>query len=180
MFTLDFETEKIVEGTSPLPVGVAIKENDSPGKYLSWGHPIENNCTVEEAKKIISSVFENEHNEVVMHNAKFDIRVAMERLGVEIKAKIHDTMILSFLAYPYEAKLSLKHLASKYLGIPPQAQDDLREWLIENVREANEKNFGEYISLAPGSVVGRYAVMDVDMTYSLYSSLIKEVLKDEE
>lgn len=182
MYTLDFETEKIIdgEGISPAPVGVAIKEDDEPGEYFAWGHPEGNNCAIDEAKEIIRAIFEDEENEVVMHNAKFDIRVAMDHLETKIKAKIHDTMILSFLVYPYEPKLSLKHLAEKYLGIPPQEQYNLREWIVENVPRANEKNFGEYISLAPASIVGRYAVMDVDMTYSLYLSLMKEVSEDEE
>ena len=39
LLTLDFETHKIVSGSAlpPKPVGLAIKENDGPGKYYAWG-----------------------------------------------------------------------------------------------------------------------------------------------
>jgi DNA polymerase-1 len=107
-------------------------------------------------------------NVVLCHNSKFDLRVALEHLGVPIPhyTLIVDTMIMAYLIDPREASLGLKELAEKYCGIKPDEQKDLHDWIRKNVSTA--KNAGAYIYKAPGDLVGKYAEADTDMTYELY------------
>lgn len=173
MHTLDFETEKIENKspTAPIPVGVSIKVDDAPSHYYAWGHPTNNNCSFEDGMIAVGEVMTNPDYEVIMHNAKFDVRVAMEAFNIPILAKIHDTMIMAFLAYPHEESLALKYLAEKYLNMPPDDQANLRDWLVANVKGCTAKNWGAYISYSPGDICAPYAESDTDMTYNLYLAL---------
>jgi len=174
---IDFETEAIESGSdkSPVPVGVAVKYDDMAGWYYAWNHPTNNNSSFNSAKKVLTSIWEN-CSEILCHNSKFDIRVAMEHFGLEYPhGKVHDTLFLAYLHDPREKSLRLKDLADKYLNMPPDEQEELRDWLVANVKKATAKNFGAHISLAPGDLVGRYAVGDVDRSYKLYQYFKKEL-----
>lgn len=172
IYTIDFETESIVNGspTMPIPVGVSIKYNDEPSHYYAWGHPTENNYTEMQVTSILSDIFYDEDSKILCHNAKFDIRVAMEHFGLPYPepSRIMDTMIMAYLLNPREKSLSLKPLTSKYCGMPPEEQDELHNWIIKNV-PGSKSEPGAFIYLAPGKLVGRYAESDTDRTFILYN-----------
>lgn len=170
MYTIDFETKAIQDGSksSPKPVGVAIKHNDEESKYVSWGHPSENNSTFSDARHQLQEIW-NSDEEVLCHHIKFDLRICMEWFSLPWPEKPHDTMYQAFLHNPRDASLGLKQLAKKYLNMAPEEQDELKEWIIENVTGARPTNWGAYISDAPGDLAGKYAVGDVDRTYGLYN-----------
>lgn len=174
MWTIDFETEKIIEGSgkTPKPVGVSIKYKNEPSKYYSWGHLIGNNCTFEQAKERLMYVY-NSNQPIICHNSKFDLRICLEHFNLSIPEpdRIVDTMIMAYLIDPREDSLALKDLAVKYCGMPPDDQKALHDWIIRNIPEA-KKNPGAYISKAPGQLVGKYAESDTDMTYALYHTLL--------
>ena len=176
ILTLDVETEAIVNGAAKNPkiVGVALKEDDQDGYYLSWGHPTNNNCTFEEAKKHLQDTIPMAKG-VLNHNAKYDARCILETFGINYLGVVHDTLFLAYINDPREKSLRLKDLADKYLNMPPDEQEELRDWLVANVKKATAKNFGAHISLAPGDLVGRYAVGDVTRTYGLYQYFKKEL-----
>lgn len=161
--TVDFETKGILQRPQypPLPVGAAVEVPGETPYYLSWGHPIENNCTFKEAKKDLKSIYRK--LPIIYHNAKFDMDVGKEHMGLWPEKGYHDTMILAFLYNPHSTSLSLKPLAEKLLDMPPDEQDELREWIITNIPEAKKKKstWGAYISEAPGKLVGKYAKGDV-------------------
>jgi len=168
MITVDFETEAI-QGNPilhpPRPVGVAIN-NLGDSEYLV-GEEMVDAC-----KRIWHS-----ENDLLFHNAPFDLSVARTHLGLEFPSweRIHDTMYLVYLKNPHADSLSLKPSAEHYLGLPPQDQDNLRDWILANVKKATSKNWGAFICEAPFELVKPYAISDVVMTRGLYDNLKNEI-----
>lgn len=184
IITLDYET-KAIRGNpvyrAPSPVGLAVWVQGSPPTYLAWGHPTGNNITrakgLEYAKRVI---FESRRN-LLFHNAPFDLSVTDCALGVGWKYedwhRMHDTQYLIFLDDPYSDTLSLKPSAARYLGMPPEEQDELKMWILRHVPEATEKDWGGFISEAPGDLVGKYAIGDVVRTYKLFELLYFRIVE---
>jgi len=169
---VDFETDAILPRPDypPKPVGVAITF-EGKKKYYAWGHPDGNNCTKREAEKVLREVYRQAKEiPVVFHNAKFDMEVAHVHFGLPMleQHQFEDTMILAFLHDPRDTTFALKLLARQYLGMDPLEQDAVRDWIIANVPHATEKNYGEHIAKAPGKLVGKYAIGDVDRTGKLF------------
>lgn len=182
MITFDFETKAIepYPNYPPEPVGVALKYDDLPSVYLSWGHPTENNCTFEAAKVILAEVYESGH-ELLAHHARFDMAVAEKFFGWKWPqaTTVHDTMYLIFLNNPLQKSLSLKPSAELLLGWPPEEQEAVRNWLIlHGVVPSNKKDWGEKISEAPGDLVGRYAAGDTDRTKALFDLLYPKIIAE--
>lgn len=183
IITLDYETKKIdgnVISRPPNPVGLAVWVQGSEPRYLAWGHPTRNNITREEglkyARKVVTS-----NRPLLFHNAPFDLSVTNGALGSVWSysdwARFHDTQYLVFLDDPYASTLSLKPSAERYLGMPPDEQTELKHWILQHVPEANEGDWGAYISEAPGDLVGRYAIGDVVRTYKLFAHLYPRIVE---
>lgn len=181
MHPFDFETAAIESRPNypPAPVGVAIGNGKGYG-YLAWGHPKANNCSVVDGVDALENIW---LEELLCHNAAFDIAVACEKFGLSLPdgKQINDTMIMAFLLEPY-GELSLKPLATRYLGMPPEEQDAVRNWLktfhkMETGRAPTDKQCGALICLAPGDVVGPYACGDTERTMKLFKHF-KPLLKD--
>jgi DNA polymerase-1 len=176
--TVDFETKKIESRPKypPEPVGVAIRMPGGKSEYLAWGHPVGNNCDVATARMKLRDAYQHR---VLFHNASFDMDVAECYFGMKPPSVFDDSMYLAFLSNPYERQLKLKTLADKYLGLPPEEQDDLRDWILANVPGArrSKTKWGEHIAEAPVSLVAPYAIGDVDRTYGLYRKLRPEIEK---
>jgi len=177
--TLDFETRPI--GPRPLdypprPVGLAIRWPGGITEYLAWGHPDGNNATEEEAKRAWVKACEGQ---VLFHNAAFDIEVATKWWGMPWPRRWDDTLFMLFLSDPYAPNFSLKPSAERILGADwkPEEQDAVRDWILANVGSATKKNFGAYISLAPVSLVGPYAIGDVERTFALYQHLHPTIME---
>jgi DNA polymerase I-like protein with 3'-5' exonuclease and polymerase domains len=170
LHALDFESEAIDDRPNfpPLPVGLAHYDG-TDAIYLAWGHPIQNNCKVQDAINYAKEVIENEDNELVFHNAPFDCSIFEEKFNIKIPwERVHDTMLQAFLLDPY-GELSLKPLADKYLGMPPTEQDMLEAWIVQaGYARAGSKTWGAHISKTPGNLCGRYACGDVIRTLHLY------------
>lgn len=180
VITIDFETHPIDGNTSvnpPKPVGVAIKKGKNKGKYYAWGHPTKNNCTYDQARAALAAVWDEE---LLFHNGKFDVSVAVAHMGLPFPdwERIHDTMYLLFFNDPYSDNLSLKPNSEKLLGLPPDEQDALTDWIMEHTPCESRKQAGAWIWAAPGDLVGKYAIGDVDRTYGLYTLLWPTVVKN--
>jgi DNA polymerase-1 len=182
---VDFETEGIEGRPSypPKPVGVAILWPGKAPVYLAWGHPVENNCTNEQARQVLARVWEHEAG-VLFHNAKFDLDVAEVHFDLALPSwqRFHDTMFLLFLNHPHAADLALKPSAERLLGLAPEERDAVADWLVEHqpLRERgvkisralkSEHYWGKYICLAPAGLVGTYAIGDVERTAALFELL---------
>lgn len=186
--TIDFETFGI-EGRPkhpPLPVGVSIKQPGRKARYLAWGHPVENNCTWDEAAAALEEAYQCKDG-VLFQNGKFDVDVAEVHFGLTVPTwhKIHDTMFLLFLDDPHQKELGLKEASERLLDWPAEEQDTVGEWLIANQpipgikisrSKSSEHHFGRYIAFAPGKLVGKYANGDADRTESLFKLLWKRVV----
>ncbi len=179
MYVIDFETEEIVfgSGLAPKPVGVSIGVRGDPTshKYYGFGHPTGNNCTEAEAKAALAAVWKPGN---LFHHGKFDQAVAIEHWGFEWQDEYDDTMYLIYLYDPTAVTVSLKPSAERILGLPPDEQTAVRDWLVKhNVVLASSKNWGGSISKAPGDLVGTYAIGDTIRTDALFERLYDTVLQ---
>lgn len=177
--SIDFETEAIEKRPSypPKPVGVAIQHNGQR-RYLSFGHPQGNNSSFSEAARLVKEMMREP--EPRFHNGIFDIDVAYTWMGVAPPQRFHDSLYLAFLLDPDADSLGLKPLAQKWLGLPPTERDRVRDWLLKNrpdlfKTKRDQNKWSQYISLAPGDVVGPYAMGDVKRTDQLVNKMLKEV-----
>lgn len=170
----DFETDAIEDRPAypPRPVGVAILQGNHR-QYFAWGHPTENNCRRADAVKALRLLYRT--TEVVFHHAAFDLEVGEVHLGLKPPTVWHDTEFLAYLVDPRSESLALKKLAEVWLGMPPDEQTALREWIEANVEIETGKKWGAYIAEAPGKLVGRYAIGDVVRTIRLFRKLHPQV-----
>lgn len=187
---LDFETYAILPRPEypPKPVGVAIKRPGCAAKYYAWGHPTGNNCTFAEAKRELKKAVSGKAP-LLFHNAKFDIDVMEQHMGIKAPAwdKVHDTLFLLFLDDPHADNLSLKPSAERLLGLAPSERDAVGSWLTRhqpiagirmNDKPKGKNYYGKYIAYAPGGLVGAYAIGDIDRTEALFNLLHAKILKD--
>jgi len=192
---LDFETEKIRPRPEypPEPVGVALLHIGHTARYLAWGHPSGNNCSKEEAQRVLSHLWADPEIHFIFHNASFDLSVAYERLGFPPLPwhRVHDTMFLLFLHDPHMRKLGLKPASEALLDWPPEEQDEVFDWIYKYRKEiladygqpgdkitrakSGANSPAGWISKAPGGLVGKYAVGDVDRTDALFRTLLPEI-----
>jgi DNA polymerase-1 len=180
---IDFETLGIESRPfyPPHPVGVSIKYPGKKPRYYAFGHPTGNNCQFGEAREAVRKAYENPDG-VLFQNGKFDVDVADVHMGLPVPhwTKIHDTLFLIFLDDPNQMELGLKPAAERLLGMPPDEQDAVADWLVSNqpvpgVKISKAKNsdhyFGRYIAYAPGDLVGDYADGDVIRTDEIFKLL---------
>ena len=171
--TIDFETEGIVGNplvNPPRPVGVSIKVGDRPSVYAHGG--------LDTLANALEIVWHGDHP-LIFHNAPFDVSVAAGWLGLPAPhwSRVHDTVFLVYLHNPHAKVLALKPSAERILGIDPEERDELREWVMANVKGATTKTWGAYICKAPVELVAPYAEADTDLTYGLYQHLKDKVPK---
>ena len=182
---VDFETKPVggyrPDEYPPKPVGVSIqKPGDRKARYWAFGHPEGNNCTEAEAKAELARVWQSKWS-VLCHHGKFDHDVAETHWKFKPLdwRRQHDTVFLLALDDPYAPDFRLKSSAERILGMPPEERDAIREWAIENrLMPKNRKEAGEFIHLAPGGLVGRYADGDVTRTKRLFDLKMPEILKN--
>lgn len=193
--TIDFETFAIGPRPHypPLPVGVSIKRWGQKARYYAWGHPSGNNCSFGEAQQALAEVYSACPGvPLLFQNGKFDVDVANVHMGMPIPdwTNIHDTLFLLFLDDPDQLELGLKPSAERLLGLKPEEQDLVGDWLrkhqplkFQGLRITEGKKgdhyFGRYIAYAPGDLVGKYANGDVERTERLFKLLYPKTVERE-
>ena len=163
-------------GLAPVPVGVSILVPGAPNAYLAWGHPGANPYTHGYARTCLAMVWDRP---LVFHNAKFDIGVAMQHMGLPWPKRFDDTQIEAYLVDPLAKALKLKELAHRWLRMPPEERDAVFLWLKENFtgpflpdhKVITTTNAGAYIGYAPYEVVAPYAMGDTARTLGLHELL---------
>lgn len=190
---VDFETLAIQwrPRYPPPPVGVSIKLPGKKSRYYAWGHPSGgNNCSFGEGQAALRTAWRSPDG-VCFHSSKFDYDVALTHMEMpELPSQAtHDTLYLLYLVDPHARTLELKPAAEKQLGLPPNEQEAVRDWLMEHQPlrrygvkigkgKQSDHPWGAYISLAPGDLVGRYAEGDTDRTGALFDLLYPKVVAD--
>lgn len=172
---LDIESTKIIKGApvhAAVPVGVALGIPQADGStqrvYLAWGHPEGNNCTKEQAREVLAKYWDEifiTHNGLI-----FDIPVLAYHFDLPERDPLltHDTLFSSYLNNPHARSLSLKDLANDWLGIAPDEQQEMYDWIVANVPGAKRSEAGAYISETPVSMSGPYAIGDIYRTRELH------------
>jgi DNA polymerase I-like protein with 3'-5' exonuclease and polymerase domains len=186
--TVDFETHGIEKRPEfpPKPVGVSIRLPGKKSKYFAWGHPEGNNCTQKDAVNALKTIWRPGKG-ILFFNGKFDVDVAETHLGLPRLPDLdmHDAMFMMFLRDPHSRELGLKPLAERYLGAPPDEQDELKAWVMAHKKELEAKfgkftpkEWGKHIAQAPGQLVGKYARGDTDRTWDLFKYAWNWVIND--
>lgn len=192
--TIDFETRPIMPRPEypPIPVGFSImRPGEKKSQYYAWGHPTRNNCTKAEGQRVLKAAWKS--GPLLFQNDKFDVDVAETHMGcprITDPLLMHDTMFLLFLHDPHASNLSLKPSAERILGMPPTEALNVAHWLIEHQEELKREgllpltekritlsNYGKWICLAPGDLVGKYADGDVLRTYKVYRKLMPKIIE---
>ncbi len=181
--TVDFETKPIKARPEypPEPVGVALWTPGKRPEYLSWGHAGGgNNSTKAKAAKRLRVEWRS-NRRLLFHNAKFDLDVAETFFDLTLPTADRwlDSMFEAFLYDPNEQDLQLKSLAHSHLGMPPDEQDDVRDWLYAHIKgmKRRKKAWAAHIWLAPGNVVAPYAKGDVIRTRKLHDYFMPWILE---
>ena len=112
---------------------------------------------------ILRPLFEDETIAKIGQNIKFDLMV-LAHLGVEIKGRLLDTMILHYLIDP-ESRHNMNALALRYLNYKPIE--------IETLIGKGAKQLT--MDMVPLDRVKEYAAEDADITLSLKLALMPEV-----
>src|SRR3546814_17415200 len=96
--------------------------------------------------------------EWLTHNGlTFDVPVAEHHFGLPKRDPMltHDTLFMAYLHNPHARSLSLKDLANDWLGIPPEEQQEMYDWIMKNTDCPSRKTCGAYISAVPRSEARR-------------------------
>jgi DNA polymerase I-like protein with 3'-5' exonuclease and polymerase domains len=174
---IDFESMAIRPRPDypPEPVGVAIWWPGRKPYYLAWGHVGHKNPnTKKQGKKHLARAFRS-GLPLVFHNAKFDLCVAIKKMGMKLPPwfRIHDTMWMLFLQDPRLPSFELKPNAERLLKESPEERDAVHTWLITHQpvpgikiskSKESEHYAGAYIAYAPPDLVAKYAIGDVRRT----------------
>jgi len=173
---IDFETEAIVDGTgkAPKPVGVSIWLPGEQPKYMAWGHPEGNNCEEGEAMNAVDRVWQEEP---VFNNSKFNIGVAEHNWRFPRPKRYHDTMFQIYLHNPLAKTTSLKPSAHTILGIPPEEQDKVKDYVLAQGWTRKPSEAGAFISKCPVSLIEPYANGDTWRTGLLHNRLHDEIIE---
>lgn len=123
-----------------------------------------NYITKEQAFTQLARLFNNKDVTIIMHNAKFDIKVLMnqgfEKYIQTFQAHIHDTMLLAWLQNPErtgKSGYSLEYLCETRLG-------------IKGIEFSDIVQKGQTFADVPLEQAYRYAAEDADFTLQLYQN----------
>ena len=170
MITIDFETLPIEARPDfpPEPVCVSIKHKGRKPVFVHGKGAMQ---------QALLPLFRGKE-ELLFHNAAFDVAVAVEKLGMPMPAwrRVHDTKFLLFLHDPYQ-NLSLKPASKALLDIGEEDQQELADWIYANIPEAKgKKGWGKWIGYAPEPLLRKRAHGDTLRTEQLFDLLMPQVL----
>ena len=126
--------------------------------FKAWYVPFLEKDTPESAE-IVRPLFEDEKIAKIGQNIKFDLMV-LRRLGITIRGRMYDTMILHYLLDP-ESRHNMNALAEKYLNYKPIE--------IETLIGKGSKQLT--MDLVNVERVKEYAAEDADVTLQLKQAL---------
>jgi DNA polymerase-1 len=117
----DFAFDIEATGRDPLRdtvVGLAISTREGKADYIPLSHSYKDaphQIDKKETLGIASGVFENAGIPKIGHNLKYDIEM-LRREGIDVRGRLYDTMIASYLINPNKPDHSLGDLSFEYLS----------------------------------------------------------------
>ncbi len=140
-------------------VGLSIAVRPHEAWYIPF--PATNSS---EYVSILKPLFEDDSIAKIGQNIKFDYMV-LRRLGIEVRGRLYDTMILHYLLDP-ESRHNMNALAERYLNYQPIA--------IESLIGRGAKQLT--MDMVGIDKVCEYAAEDADITLQLKAKLYPEVV----
>ena len=161
----DIETDGLYEDVTKIHC-IAVKVDDAKTQLFT-----SRDDNIEEAIELL-----NKADLVVAHNGiNYDLPV-LEKLGYPVTSKVHDTLIMSRLAYPnrMEQDSNLKSLPPKLKG-----SHSLKAWgyRLRKLKGdfSEDTDWKDYTD-----AMGEYCVQDVEVTHTLYNNkLLPRGIPDE-
>ena len=150
-------------------IGIAIAADGFAGYY-----PIRHESGNMDEKKVIEytkSICEDVSIEKVFHNAQYDIGW-LTTLGIEVKGRIHDTMVATALINENRFTYTLNSIAGDYLG---EYKNELK---LKEASVAFGVDPKSEMYKLPSQFVGEYAEADAKITLRLHEKLSSEITTD--
>jgi DNA polymerase-1 len=139
--------------------------------YYPIAHDGGGNMDEDKIVKYIKSICEDDSIEKVFHNAQYDIGW-LSVLGIEVKGRIHDTMVAAALIDENRYSYTLNSIVHEYLG------EFKNEQKLKEAADAFGVDAKSEMYKLPAEFVGEYAEADADLTYKLHEKLSWEIVKD--
>ncbi|MFY0674883.1 MAG: DNA polymerase I [Bacteroidia bacterium] len=159
-FAFDTETSSLDPLTCEI-VGMSFSTKAGNGWYVPIDEDAEN---WQETINAFKLVLEDETKTIVGQNIKYDIQV-MRQKGVDIKAKLFDTMLAHYIIDP-DGRHGMDLLSENYLSYSPVS--------IETLIGKKGKKQGSMKDLKPEDI-SDYACEDADITLQLKEKFAPEV-----
>ena len=151
--------------------GVAVAVEGWKG-YFPIGHEQGGNLDVNLIRQWLQDICKDENKTLIFHNAMYDV-CWLKSFGINIKAKIVDTMIAASLINENRFSYRLDYLAREYCKIGKD----------EAVLQAAAKEYGidakAEMWKMPAMFVGQYAERDAESTLKLWQVLQREIYAQE-
>lgn len=146
--------------------GIAIATDNWKG-YLPVGHRgggnLDKTFILNWLRPLMSSSMDK-----IFHNSLYDVGW-LKREGIEVKGKIHDTMLAAPLIDEHRRSYSLNNLGIKYCG------EEKDETLLQEAAHTWGINAKSQMYELPPHFVGKYAEQDAVLTLKLWDHLSKEL-----
>ncbi|MFI3332086.1 MAG: DNA polymerase I [Rikenellaceae bacterium] len=133
--------------------------------FEAWYIPFSPNNQAEYAD-LLRPLFESERIDKIGQNIKFDLMV-MRRIGIEVKGRLIDTMILHYLL-DAESRHNMNYLAERYLSYSPIAIETL-------IGKGARCLTMDQVAIP---IIKEYAAEDADITLRLKEVLFERVVAE--
>ena len=147
-------------------VGVALAWDGFKG-YWPIDHDAPGNYDKEVFKRQLQDLL-NRCPEIVCHNAMYDVGW-MKQMGMDIKCKVWDTMLMAPILDENRMRYSLNELAKDYLG-----EKKSETLLYQAAKEWGVDAKNDMWRLPP-MYVGPYAEQDAELALKLYDVFMREI-----
>jgi DNA polymerase I-like protein with 3'-5' exonuclease and polymerase domains len=178
-FVYDVETDSAIEVKAHL-YGLGFTFDGETLFYIPFitkqGNEI---WTKSQKQEIASWVLQvSQNTKGVAHNGIYDILVLLYTLGIDLTEYLYHDTILSAHLIDEESLLALKELGIRYFG---QSAINEKTELLENIKANGGKTTKDNLEIfkADTSVIAKYCVKDVKLTYDLLQIFDKK-LKEED
>ncbi|SVC16091.1 uncharacterized protein METZ01_LOCUS268945, partial [marine metagenome] len=167
-FAFDTETTSVDYMLADL-VGVSFCCEAGKAAYVPVAHDYEGAPAQLDTRLVLDKLkrlLEDPERTVIGQNLKYDISV-LAKYGVQVKARIFDTMLESYVLNSVASRHNMDDLALKYLGEITVHFEDIAG------KGAKQLTFNQ-IELEKA---GHYAAEDADITYRLHETLYPKLIE---